>query len=503
VDTSLLEQIMAASPPEPYVRTMARLAEQDPEFVAISHGEDSITREALERRSNQLARAYGARGVGFGDYVAIALPNGIEFYLAFFAVLKLGAVPMPLSYRLPVLERQAIIDLADAKLLVGVPEGDHPGYSVVPAGFVPDRSVEDGPLPEVVSPSWKAPTSGGSTGRPKIIRAGQGAEGSAALLALAYQYGPEDIQAVVGPLYHNMSLASSIGGLLQGQRIVVMNKFDAEELLRLVKKHRITWLILVPTMLQRMYRAIEAGAEHDLSSVRLIWHMASKCPDWLKQKWIDLVGPDRLMEIYGGTESIAVTMISGSEWLQHRGSVGRPVIGDMKVFDSEGNELPPGEIGEIYMKPPEGAPAPYEYVGAESRQLNGWESLGDLGWKDADGYLYISDRRVDMIVSGGQNIYPAEVESAIDQHPKVLSSVVVGLPDEDLVTRTHALVQAEPGTTAEEILDFLTDRLVRYKIPRSIEFIDQPLRDDAGKVRRGQMRDAAIERLAIQVNSGG
>jgi bile acid-coenzyme A ligase len=501
VDAAAIEQLLAASPAEPFMRTLARLADDDPEFVAITCQDDAVTRRELERRSNRLARVYAERGVRFGDYVTIALPNGIEFYVAFLAALKVGAVPMPLSYRLPVAERQTIIDLAKPALLVGVASGDHPGRPSLPAGFRPDTDVSDAPLPEVVSPAWKAPASGGSTGRPKIIRNGTGAEGSPALFALTYRYGPTDTQAVAGPLYHNMSLASSIGGLLQGQHIVVLDRFDAGELLRLIPKHGITWLILVPTMLHRMYRAIEAGGEYDLSSIRLIWHMASKCPEWLKEKWIALVGPEKIMELYGGTESIAISMLSGSEWLQHRGSVGRPVIGDMTILDVDGNELPPGEVGEIYMRPPEGAPPSYEYVGAEPRTRGGWTSLGDLGWKDEDGYLYISDRRVDMIVSGGANIYPAEVENAIDQHPGVLSSVAVGLPDDDLVHRVHAIVQAEPGTTVQEILDFLADKLVRYKIPRSIELTDQPLRDDSGKVRRSRLRDEAIARMKKQSES--
>ncbi|WP_432841383.1 AMP-binding protein [Dactylosporangium sp. CA-092794] len=495
MDAAEIAQILKASPSEPFVRTMARLADEDPDFVAISHEDDSITRREFERRSNRLARVYAEQGVKFGDYVAVSLPNGIGFYVAFFAVLKVGAVPLPLSYRLPIAERQAIIDLAEAALLVGVNEGDHPGYAALPAGFEPDASVSDAPLPEVVSPAWKAPTSGGSTGRPKIIRAGAGAEASPAINQIVFRYTSQDTQAVVTPLYHNSALGMSVGGLLLGQHIVVMNKFDAEQTLRLIEKHKITWLMLVPTMMHRMYRVIEAGGKYDLSSIRALLHLASKCPEWLKEKWIELLGPDKILEIYGGTESVAITLITGSEWLQHRGSVGRPFVGDMKVLDAYGNDLPAGEIGEIYMKSDDGLGPAYEYVGAETRSINGWETLGDLGWMDEDGYLYISDRRVDMIVSGGANVYPAEVESAIDQHPKVLSSVVVGLPDDDLVQRVHALVEAEPGTTAQEILDFLADKIVRYKIPRSIEFIDRPLRDDSGKVRRSQMRDAAIERM--------
>lgn len=495
MDVAELGQLLAANPSEPFVRTMARLADTDPGFVAISHDDDTITRRELELRSNRLARVFTERGVAFGDYVAIALPNGIAWYVAFFATLKVGAVPLPLSYRLPAGERQAILDLANAALVVGIDEHSQPGYASVPAGFVPDASVSDEPLPEVVSPSWKAPTSGGSTGRPKIIRAGAPAEASPAINQFIFRYTPDDTQAVIAPLYHNSALGTSIGGLLLGQHLVVLNKFDAEETLRLIEKHRITWLMLVPTMMHRMYRVLEEGKSYDLSSIRLLLHMASKCPEWLKEKWIELLGPDAILEFYGGTESVAITMITGAEWLEHRGSVGRPFVGDMRVLDPDGAELPAGEVGEIYMKGADGMGPAYEYVGAEAKVIDGWETLGDLGWKDEDGYLYISDRRVDMIVSGGANVYPAEVEAAIDQHPGVLSSVVVGLPDDDLVARVHAIVQARPGTTEEDVLDFLADKLVRYKIPRSIEFIGEPLRDDSGKVRRSQMRDQAIERM--------
>lgn len=495
MDVAELGRLLAASPPEPFVRTMARLADEDPDFVAISHDDDTITRRELELRSNRLARAFAAEGVGVGDYVAIALPNGVAWYVAFFATLKVGAVPLPLSYRLPPSERQAIIELADAALVVGVEEGSHEGYASLPADFAPDDSVSDDPLPEVVSPSWKAPTSGGSTGRPKIIRAGTPAEGSPVINQFVFGYTPDDTQAVIAPLYHNSALGTSIGGLLLGQHLVVMNKFDAEETLRLIEKHRITWLMLVPTMMHRMYRVLEEGRSYDLSSIRVLLHMASKCPEWLKEKWIELLGPEAVLEFYGGTESVAITAITGTEWLEHRGSVGRPFVGDMKVLGADGAELPPGEVGEIYMKGADGMGPAYEYVGAEAKVLDGWETLGDLGWKDEDGYLYISDRRVDMIVSGGANVYPAEVEAAIDQHPSVLSSVVVGLPDDDLVARVHAIVQARPGTTETDIVEFLADKLVRYKIPRSVEFIDEPLRDDSGKVRRSQMRDQAIERM--------
>ncbi|MGY0499300.1 AMP-binding protein [Nocardia sp. FBN12] len=495
MDAADLGQVLANSPVEPYVRILRRLAEEAPDFVAVTCEDDSISRSQLERRSNRMARAYTELGVGFGEYVAIALPNGVDYYVSFLAVLKVGAVPMPISYRLPVSERQAIVDLADAKLIVGADPDDHPGRACLAADFEPDDSLSEEPLPEVVSPAWKAPTSGGSTGRPKIIVAGTTAEVSPALNAMVFQYGSQDVQLVATPLYHNSAVTSSIGGLLLGQHVVVMKRFDAERLLQLVEEHRVSWMLLVPTMLHRMHRVLESGAEYDLSSIRILWHMASKCPEWLKQAWLDRVGPEKVLELYGGTELQAVAIITGTEWLEHRGSVGRPVIGEMKILDADGTEVPPETVGEIFMRRPEGQPPTYRYIGAESKDVDGWESLGDLGWKDSDGYIYISDRRVDMIVSGGANVYPAEVENALDAHPKILSTVVVGLPDEDLGQRVHALVQAEVGTTPEELIEFLADKLVRYKIPRSVEFIDSPLRDDAGKVRRSKMREEAIERM--------
>ena len=499
MDASELMQSVGGLAPEPYVRTMARLAGDNPDVVAIVHRDRSISRSELEERSNRLARVMAERGLRFGEYAVIGLPNGIDFYVAFFAILKVGAVPLPLSARLPRVERQGIVDLAQPGILVGVEASDHPGIPCLPEGFEPDEAVSADVLPERVSPAWKAPTSGGSTGRPKIIRSGGGAEGYPIFNQYFFGYTSEDVQAVVAPLYHNSALAMSVGGLLLGQRLVVLDKFDAEATLMTIERHRITWLMLVPTMMHRMYRLIEQGGTYDLSSIRLLWHTASRCPEWLKEAWIQLIGPEKVMELYGGTEALAIASLNGSEWLQHRGSVGRPTIGDMKILDDNGEELPAGVVGEIYMKGMAGMPRTYEYVGATPKERDGWETLGDLGWKDEDGYLYIADRRVDMIVSGGANIYPAEVENAIDQHPSVFSSVVVGLDDPDLVERVHAIVHAEPGTAQKDILDFLADKLVRYKVPRSIEFTDQPLRDDSGKVRRSQLRQAANERFVPHV----
>jgi len=246
--------------------------------------------------------------------------------------------------------------------------------------------------------------------------------------------------------------------------------------------------------MSRIWRlSAETWAAYDVSSLRMLWHLAAPCPPWLKEEWIRWLGADVVMELYGGTEGQAATTISGAEWLSHRGSVGKVLFGEMAACDGNGDPVAPGEVGEIYMRRPADAPPTYSYRGATPRTLpGGWESLGDIGWFDADGYLYLADRRTDMILVGGSNVYPAEIEAALDEHPLVQSSAVIGLPDEDLGSRVHAIVQPRPGLTEDALRDHVRGRLVTYKQPRSYEFVADNIRDDAGKVRRTQLRDERI-----------
>ena len=196
-------------------------------------------------------------------------------------------------------------------------------------------------------------------------------------------------------------------------------------------------------------------------------------------------------KLYGGTEGQSSTVLSGREWLEHRGSVGRPSRGEIQIWGEDGQVLPPGEVGEVWMRADVDRERPtYHYVGAEAETRDGWDCLGDIGWMDADGYLYLADRRTDMILVGGANIYPAEVEAAINEHPGVRSCAVIGLPDDDKGNRVHAIVDVPAGAEVDEgeLATFLGERLVRYKMPRTFEFVDEPLRDDAGKVRRSALR---------------
>jgi bile acid-coenzyme A ligase len=301
-----------------------------------------------------------------------------------------------------------------------------------------------------------------------------------------------------GPMYHNAPFVVSSQCLFSGGHVVEMGRFDPLRALELIERYRVNWVNFVPTMMHRIWRLpAEQRNSFDLSSLRIVFHMASVCPQWLKQAWIDWLGPDRIFEMYGGTELIGVTIITGREWLSHKGSVGKIQPGSqMRVLDEQGNVCAPGEIGEIYFLPDQGRNSTYEYIGAQAKAVGDWETLGDLGYVDEEGYLYIVDRRTDMIVSGGANIFPAEVEAALDQHPDVQSSIVIGLPDADLVQRAHAIVQmaedARGRTDADALRAFLSDRLVRYKIPRTFEFTSENLRDDAGKARRSRLREERI-----------
>jgi bile acid-coenzyme A ligase len=277
-------------------------------------------------------------------------------------------------------------------------------------------------------------------------------------------------------------------GLMAGAHLVLLPRFDAVRTLEAVEAHRATWLYVVPTMMSRIWRLPkEVRTRFDVSSLRTVWHLAAPCPPWLKEAWIEWLGGDCIWELYAGTEAQVATVITGTEWMERRGSVGRPVNGDVCILDDDGRELPPRQVGEVYLRRLAGTDPTYHYIGAEPKARGDWESLGDLGWLDEDGYLYLADRRADMILVGGSNVYPAEVEAALDEHPRVASSAVIGLPDDDLGQTVHAIVQAPADLDLDDLRAHLEARLVRYKLPRSFELVDEPVRDDAGKVRRSRL----------------
>lgn len=471
---------------------LAEATHRDPDRPAISHEGQTVTRRELDLRANRLARDFANRGVGEGDLVTIALPNSIEFYVSCIAAWKLGATPQPVSSRLPEREQREIIALANPRVLVGVKPESYPDMQALAPGYEAEPSLSDKPLPDIIPPSWKAPTSGGSTGRPKIIICKTPGAFDFDSNLPGYML-RDKTHLVTGPLYHNGPLTFSIYGLLLGNHLILRSRFDALTTLQLIEEYKIDWIMLVPTMMLRIWRlGEEVRNQYNLSSLRIVMHMAAPCPPWLKEEWINWRGPEAIHELFGATEGTGGTAISGTEWLNHRGSVGKPSsIGQLKAVDKNGNDLPRGEIGELYWLPASGPGTSYEYLGAESKlESGGWETQGDMGYIDEDGYVYLSDRKTDMILSGGANIYPAEVEAAIEAHSAVRSCAVIGLPDEDMGQLAHGIVDATGEVTAEELLKFLADLLVSYKIPRTLEFVNEPLRDEAGKVRRSALLEA-------------
>lgn len=483
----------------PFVQVLAGLAAAAPEAVALVSGGSTMTRRELDEESSRLARVYRDHGVRSGDLVTIELPNGLDWFVAGLAAWKLGATPSPISPGLPRAEREAILAPARPALIVGVPEGERSELPSLPRGYRPGAGVSAAPLPLVVSPVERALASGGSTGRPKLILSSSPAvhhpDGPMARL-----FTPRACGLVPGPLYHGIPFAAAWRSLLAGATAVVLDRFDPEECLRLIQEHRVDRAWFVPTMLSRIARLPDdVRLSYDLSSLRFVLTAGAPCPAWLMRHWIEWVGPEVMHEAYGSTERLGGTFITGVEWLAHPGSVGRPVASEIKIFDPEsGAELAPGATGEVYLRPA-GAASTYRYVGAEENaSRDGWQSLGDMGHLDDDGYLYLGDRRTDMILCRGRNIYPAEIEAALESHPRVRSSAVIGLPDDDLGQRIHAIVESEP-IDHDELRGYLAERLAHYKLPKAFEFVDRPLRDDSGKVRRSALR---AERLPTTSGRG-
>ena len=337
-----------------------------PDFPAVTCAGVTITRAALQSAGNRLARDLAARGVGDGDFVTVALPNSIDWFVAYVAIWKLGAVPQPVSAKLPARELAEIVELAGSKVTLGAEPGRLEGTICLPVGYRAPADLDDGPLPDAVSPAWKAPTSGGSTGRPKLIVAGDPAE-----------LDPEDPNrfglrrdgclVMPGPLYHNGPAVWCCGALLAGSRVVLLERFDAEGTLAAIDEHGADVVYLVPTMMKRILRLPDdVRLGFDLSSLRLVWHLAEPCPMWLKEAWIEWLGAERIVELYAGTEAQGITVITGPEWLAHKGSVGRPSAGEFMVADLDGNPLPPGEQGEMWIRNTTERPT-YHYVGAEAR----------------------------------------------------------------------------------------------------------------------------------------
>lgn len=472
------------------VRRLRQLAEEDPTAEVCWHvgadgSERVLTWADLDRRSSQLAASLAARGAGLGDRVAIALRNSPELVFAALATWKVGATPVPVRWDVPAWEFERLREVIEPKVLLT--DDDRPWLEATA-----DDPASD--LPDVTSPAMQGICSSGSTGTPKVIVAGVPALYiplfSTPMMEQWRPVARPQTILVLAPMYH-VNAFVTLQNLLAGDRLVVLEKFDAGLAVDAIERHRVTNFTATPTMLQRM-ADLPGVDDRDLSSIDFFLQGAAPMPPSLVHRWVDLVGPEHILMAYGMTEAIGITALDGSEWLAHEGSVGRGQHGtEIRIVDLEGVEVPVGEVGDVFLRGP--AYGGSTYLG-EAPQLSttddGFSTVGDVGYVDEDGYLYVIDRRVDLIITGGANVFPAEVEKALIDHPKIADVVVVGLKDDEWGRRVHAIVEparAEDPPTADDVRAYAKERLAAYKVPKTVELIEEIPRSAATKVNRGRL----------------
>ncbi len=486
---------MSVVPPDdgiPYGTQIRLVSVQRPDEVAIVFAaEDGTERTVswgeLDRRSTQLAHVFGRHGLGIGDRLAVCLRNSPEHLMACFAGWKVGAVVVPMRWDLPEWERGRVLQTMAPRLVV-----DKDRWEL----FDESLSAPTDPLPEVVSPNGWGVCSSGSTGTPKVILVkspGVHAPGTGTSTVVE-SYGPlpgPQRVLVPAPLYHTNGFTAT-RNLLAGEEIVLLERFNAPRILDLIERHRVTGFIGATPMLERL-AAVPGIEGRDFSSLYWVQQGAAPLPVWLGRRWCELVGPERFYMSYGASEMHGLVVCRGDEWLEHPGTLGRGLgETEIKILGPDGEELPPGEVGGIYMRTPTGPAAFYvgDNVAPMPRTADGFVTVGDLGWQDEDGFLYMADRRVDMIVTGGANVFPAEVESALSEHPGVADVAVIGLRDPEWGRRVHAVVQpADPADppTPEDVIAFAKGRLAPYKVPKSVELVPSLPRNDAMKLNRGAL----------------
>ncbi len=476
----------------PFGTKIRQVAQADPDgvgivFAAEDGSERTVTFGELDERSTQLARVLAARGLGIGDALAVCLRNSPEHLVATFAGWKVGAVVIPVRWNLPHWERERVLGAIGPRLVVDAGSGDL---------FAQAASASSQPLPEVTPPRGWGICSSGSTGTPKVIlmrSPGCYVEG-ALTAAVVESYGPlpqPQRVLVPAPLYHSNGFTAT-RNLMSGVQIVLLERFDAPRVLHLIERYRVSGFIGATPMLQRLAQV--PGIEgRDLSSLDWVQQGASPLPVWLGRRWCDLVGPEHFYVSYGASERHGLACCRGDEWLAHPGTVGRGFQDtEILILDDEGTALPAGGIGGIYLRKTSGPDAIYMGDDVDPMQAteDGFVTVGDLGWVDEGGYLYMADRRVDMIVTGGVNVFPAEVEVALSEHPAFADVVVVGLRDAEWGRRIHAIVQpVYPDRLPEpaDVIAFARARLAAYKVPKSVELIDTIPRIDSMKFNRAAL----------------
>jgi long-chain acyl-CoA synthetase len=492
-----------------------------PAYVMASTGE-AVTYAELDARANQGAHLIRSLGLRRGDAMAVMMDNNARYLELLWAAERTGVYVTCISSKLLVEEAEYIIRDGDCRVFVASiatagcaaelrPKIDDLKCLMVGGtvdGFDSYEAARDAqPATPIADPSPGQIMlySSGTTGKPKGVRFAlpEDAFGTnvSPLVMLGqglYGWTPDMVYLSPAPLYHAAPLRWSMAVQQMGGTVIVMERFDAEQALDLIEKYRVTHAQWVPTHFVRMLKLPDdVRARYDISSLKAVWHAAAPCPVPVKQAIIDWWGPI-VGEYYAGTEGNGFHAIQAAEWLTHKGSVGRNLTTITHICDDEGNEVPPRTEGAIFFESPTGERT-FSYHNdpaktADSTDSHGWTTLGDVGWVDEDGYLWLTDRKSFMIISGGVNIYPAEIESLLVTHPKVADVAVIGAPHDEMGEEVVAVIQprdmAEAGDAlAAELTAFAREHLSHVKTPRRIDFRAELPRHDTGKLYKRLLRD--------------
>ena len=493
---------------------LAEWALRTPDRIAIASPAGTRTFAELDANANRLARAMRARGLMPGDPVALLMENRPEFVETWLACQRAGYRLTPVNWHLTSDEVAYIVDDCEAKALVTtghleVAAAARPNARSGLVALVAGEAGEDSasfetaltvespsPLPDPVPGTTMLYTSG-TTGRPKGVHRNARAATVTSVNLGGYNEDGGDVHLCTGPLYHAAPLAFSLTiPLAFGATVVLMEHWDAQETLRLIGERRVTHTHMVPTMFHRLLSlpaAVRAGS--DVSSLRYVLHGAAPCPVPVKRKIIEWFGPI-VWEYYAATEGVG-SFVDSATWLERPGTVGRPFVpGQVVIGDDDGNQLPAGEVGLVYIKAPEATRFDYFKDAAKTASAFRGEyfTLGDVGYVDDDGFLFLTDRSANLIISGGVNIYPAEVDAVLLEHPAVADAAAIGVPDEEWGEGMLAVIELQPGiepsdALGDDLVEHCRARLAHFKCPREITFVDALPRADNGKIYKRRLRE--------------
>jgi len=501
----------------PHPSITAETYPHKPAIIMGGSGE-MVTYRQLDERSNQGAQLFRSLGLKAGDHIGMMLENNRQFLEIVWAAQRSGLIFTPISTHLTRDETAYILDNCGAKLFIGslkladvaeqvVGEVSGVQHFYMVGGIRPgfeswEEAIDAQPETPIEDQGNGLPMlySSGTTGKPKgvFVAAAETDVDTPPAIALVagavFGFGEETVYLSPAPLYHAAPLHYCMAALYLGATVIVMEKFDAEAALRLIEEHRVTHSQWVPIMFIRMLKLPEEVREaYDISSMQYAIHAAAPCPIEVKEKMIDWWG-EVIVEYYASSEGIGFTMIDAPNWLNHKGSVGQALLGEIHIVDDDGNELPPGEVGTVYFG---GSGTRFEYYNepaktAEAYNDRGWATCGDVGYVDEEGYLYLTDRKNFTIISGGVNIYPQEVENILVGHDKVADVAVFGIPHPEFGEEVKAVVEPlnwadATDETAIEILEWLRERISHIKMPRSLDFHEKLPRMDNGKLYKRRL----------------